>query len=668
MSAAGSGSDESNGRAALAVGASAFLYSSAPPLVHLTAEDTGPFLFNVFVVVSQIAVLGLFLILTKKRFVDDFLGSAHDTNKRLRDIAFHISYLDRSRTNNAIEIRQLRPSNLMTWLKTPLVWIIVSANVFGVFVWSTRFVETGIASIVYELSPVFIVYCLARLHYSDAQFRGRSDISDSGNRGVPREYMWLILFAVVGLVFMLGSQTGDSVSSPLDIFRFSALIGISLALIASLLVVLTVVGTFAYGRLMYYRITEERGESGYEPIEKRGGNERFLLLWLTVLGYFVGRVVAVPILLTVAVGAGSATEVSLYGIVGATILGLADAIAVILFRLGNIYASHPAINVLAFMSPLLALVWLMAAGISLPRFDLFFIGAVLILAVNILIQLKPDEERDVAPYGKAPRSGSRLGFTVFILSIWTFGTFTYVRDELLPADQLVWNQEEYWGLIALSATVFALILGFRVARLSSRITHEDEMTFELFRECELLVELKVLPPDTLKMLSDLDTAPPEKLRVSYNEIREQIRSAENADLEVKRSVASVAAKLDKLTHSKQQGRDIVELLSLTAFAVATIGLGLLARPVELGVSPWSGFLSEVFILIFVSTVAFLCVNLFDIRRDRETPLVVPIQKLDGDYALWFRHKRDLTVQRLTAVLISIGVSIAFCVLLYGKWL
>ena len=344
---------------------------------------------------------------------------------------------------------------------------------------------------------------------------------------------------------------------------------------------------------------------------------------------------------------------------------------VILFRLGwgiFIASAHPAINVLAFMSPLLALVWLMAAGISLPRFDLFFIGAVLILAVNILIQLKPDEERDVAPYGKAPRSGSRLGFTVFILSIWTFGTFTYVRDELLPADQLVWDQEEYWGLIALSATVFALILGFRVARLSSRITHEDEMTFELFRECELLVELKVLPPDTLKMLSDLDTAPPEKLRVSYNEIREQIRSAENADLEVKRSVASVAAKLDKLTHSKQQGRDIVELLSLTAFAVATIGLGLLARPVELGVDPWSGFLSEVFILVFVSTVAFLCVNLFDIRRDRETPLVVPIQKLDGDYALWFRHKRDLTVERLTAVLISIGVSIAFCVLLYGKWL
>ena len=42
--------------------------------------------------------------------------------------------------------------------------------------------------------------------------------------------------------------------------------------------------------------------------------------------------------------------------------------------------------------------------------------------------------------------------------------------------------------------------------------------------------------------------------------------------------------------------------------------------------------------------------------------------LDGDYALWFRHKRYLTVQHVTAVLISIAVSITFCVLLYDKWL
>ena len=79
-------------------------------------------------------------------------------------------------------------------------------------------------------------------------------------------------------------------------------------------------------------------------------------------------------------------------------------------------------------------------------------------------------------------------------------------------------------------------------------------------------------------------------------------------------------------------------------------------------------MSEVFILLFVSTVSFLCVNLFDIRRERETPLLVPVKQFGGDYRLFFRYKRDLTIQHVTAVLISVAMSITFCVLLYGKWL
>ena len=75
-----------------------------------------------------------------------------------------------------------------------------------------------------------------------------------------------------------------------------------------------------------------------------------------------------------------------------------------------------------------------------------------------------------------------------------------------------------------------------------------------------------------------------------------------------------------------------------------------------------------FIFLFVSTVAFLCANLFDIRRDRETPRVVSVEQLHGDYGVFFRYKRDLAVHRIMAVLISIAMSIVFCWLLYSKWL
>ncbi|MCQ3814136.1 MAG: hypothetical protein KTU85_06925 [Acidimicrobiia bacterium] len=61
-----------------------------------------------------------------------------------------------------------------------------------------------------------------------------------------------------------------------------------------------------------------------------------------------------------------------------------------------------------------------------------------------------------------------------------------------------------------------------------------------------------------------------------------------------------------------------------------------------------------------------CVNLFDIRRDRETPLVVHVDEIK-DYGVFFRNKRDLTVHHAMAVAISILMSIAFCYVLYGKW-
>ena len=140
-------------------------------------------------------------------------------------------------------------------------------------------------------------------------------------------------------------------------------------------------------------------------------------------------------------------------------------------------------------------------------------------------------------------------------------------------------------------------------------------------------------------------------------------------------LVSVETQLDTITHSKQQGRDMVELLSLTAFAVVTIGLGLLLRQQGLQVDPlqpsWSGFMSEVFILLFVSTVAFLYINLFDIRRERQTPLLlIPAKDHEhGErYELFFRYKKHLRARHFGAILICIAMSAVFCGLLAVKWL
>lgn len=710
---------------ALTILLSALLFSTGPLLVHLTAKDINPFNFNALVLVARAAILLLFLKWVKRRYLDEFFSmrpqstgesakttASHTENEsinqgrtpKLSSLKLHLSYFDRIRTKDTtsnetkdtgsnptkvtvtISSAKLRePRHL---LKVPLLWIIVSQFQFGFLAWATQYVETAIASTIYELWPAFVVFGLARHNIIDQEYREtnnqarstdlnppQSSNSELVPRGVTREHKALTMLAVIGLVFLLLSQREIGATSLSSLLNVREVVGMVLALVSAFMAFLTVQGTFAYGKVLLYRLvdeTEASQEHDRKPIEERGQAEQKLLLWLTLLGLLIGNAVSAIGALPMAFIAGEGIgRISVIGVLGALALGVAFTVGALLLRWGNISAKKPGINALFFLSTPTALLWLLIAGITLPRLDLFVVGAFLIFAINILIQLKPEQQRDVSRFGKEPQTNIRLGFIVFILSLWFSGTFVYIRDEVMPSDWISWQHEEYWGLIALSATIFALILGFRVARLSARITHEDEMLFELFRECEPLARRGGLEPDTLKSLSELDTAQPEKLLESYNSVRARIqRASEKASTSDSASLISIASKLDKLAHSKQQGRDIVELLSLTAFAGVTIGLGLLARPIELAdpSNSWSGFLSEVFIFLFVSTVAFLCANLFDIRREREAPLLVPFKEERNDYRVFFRYKRDLSVQHVTAVLISVAMSATFCVLLWGKWL
>ena len=487
--------------------------------------------------------------------------------------------------------------------------------------------------------------------------------------------MALTALAAVGLLFMLGSQAGESISSPGHLFRYESLIGMIFALISGLLAAIGPLGSLILGEAAYYRLVEESAsldEHDTRNPKDREDQDRVLLLWLTLYGLIVARLVSLPVSLVIGVllvdGSGG---FGLLPALGALALAVTSATGMVLLRMGNIGTDTPVVNALFFVSPLLALAWLMMVGIDLPRFDLFLIGAALIVAINILLRLKPDQESDLPDTDRPLRRGTRLGFTSFIMSIWVFGTVVYLRDELMPSSWLIWSSGEYWGVVALSSTVFALILGFRIARLSTRITKEDETTMGLFRDYEYLVHKYGLDTDVLGKIAQLDVAEPKELAETYGDIRTAIRATRALKID-EPLLLSIEKQLDSITHSKQQGRDIVELLSLISFAMVTVGLGIFSRPdFATNIQSWTAFLSEVFILLFLSTIVFLCTNLFDIRRERETPLMVRSDE-SGDsreeYSVFFRYKRDLSVQQSTAVLISVFMSAVFCVLLYDKWL
>ena len=626
--------------AAASVLTAAFLFSFTPVLVHLTARDSNQFYYNTIILLPQFIPFALFLFFTKHRFLDRHLHSNFQFNSMFT-----------------------KDKKLM------LIVMVVGVLDYAFFVWSTKFIETAVTSTIYEMWPALTVYGLARYRQSDDRRKSQSVQSQTDSYSITTEQKFLVMFATVGLLFMLGSQTTDDVPF-FEIPSSESTIGIGFALLAAILGAAHVVGSIAYGETLYHELPKKQVSTKSE-----------LLLWVTLLGLMMSRLIAGLISLVLGFITSSSGGFPSTSIMrGAMLIAVTNIVGVILLRVGNLRTlsqANPAINALIFISPGVALVWLMQAGITLPRFDLFIVGAALIIATNVLMHLKPDEVRDASKHSKEATRSTRLGFTALIMSIWVFGTFIYTRDEIMPSSWIVSSTDDYWSLVALSATVFALMLGFRVARLTTRISQEDEAMFRIFRDSEHLVRNGILTKDIRKNLAELDTAPPSKLLEAYRTVREDIISgmSEAQTHEDKEILLSIETRLDSITHSKQQGRDIVELLSLTAFAVVTIGLGLLLRQKGLQLDPlqpsWSGFVSEIFILLFVSTVAFLCINLFDIRRERQTPLLlIPAKTANADerYELFFRYKKHLRARHIMAILICMAMSAVFCGLLADKWL
>ena len=673
-------SGAATGHRLLAAGAvltSAVSFSVGPAIIHRTLSSSNPFYFNLIYTMVNTMLLAAFVVATRKIFAG-FLFSNKSIN--LTNFALWFAYLRRRKQDAPageviVTLSHLNLYSPISWVRAPMVWILMASFQFAFFAWATHFVETAVATTVYELWPAFVVYGIARHKNTDRLYRQETRDPTNSKYGVSREQMVLTGLAVLGLLFIMESQTGSSITSPLGLLSFSTILGMALALIAAFLGALRVVGSLHLGEVVFYQLVD-----GTPPFAKqtnkmnpgdRANQDPLSLLWITVLGLTIGNLAALPIILITGVGGSVASGdgISWLAVLGGVLLGGTVTLGEVLLRVGNISSNSPAINALFFVSPLLALTWLMLLDVSLPRFDLFVIGAALILAINILIQLKPDQERDHSRFGKASLPGTRLGFTAFIMSIWMFGVVIYLRDEFMPKSWLVWSTGEYWSLMALSATIFALILGFRLARLSNRIAKEDDTMMGLLRDCEHLVRSDVLDVGIIDTLTKLDTAQQGQLLSVYNSARSEIRDALRRADGIDPMLLSVEKQLDAVTHSKQQGRDIVELLSLVAFAAVTIGIGLFARPGPFdNVVSWEGFVSEVFILLFVSTIAFLCVNLFDIRREREIPLLVPIKQSQGDLGVFFRHQRNLVAARITAVLISVAMAATFCTLLYNKWL
>ena len=389
------------GRAVRLVLTATFLYASVPPILHVTASDANPFYFNFMITIMQVSIPGLFLLYSKDGYVNRRLSASQRQN--LKRPGVHCIYFRRTSgatgDKKAVVLKESGRNQVLGWARMPIVWALISSLHYGFLAWAATILETAIATTIFELWPVFLVYALARHEDSDRLFRSAPASVGPARRAVSKEGMLLTALAGSGLALMLGSQAGGQARAVVDLVSYKVAAGMVIAVVASLLAALSVLSNLAYGKTLYYALVTTGGiqpSDGYkslgtQPIEQRGDPDRRLLVWLTLLGYVLSRFFALPVNVVIGLLAPQVQgSLTLEAVLGALVIGAAVSVAGMMLRVGNIRSEDTAVNSLLCLGPAVSLLALMELGITLPRFDLFVVGAVLILAVNVRIQLRRD--------------------------------------------------------------------------------------------------------------------------------------------------------------------------------------------------------------------------------------------------------------------------------------
>ena len=259
------------------------------------------------------------------------------------------------------------------------------------------------------------------------------------------------------------------------------------------------------------------------------------------------------------------------------------------------------------MLPVLALAWLLFIGIEVANPGYLFVAATLIVTFGLM-----SVEAEI-----------RLGFKAMIIGLASIGVVIFIREEVfafLGVSSWDWGDSGYFESITLAATVFTLLLAFRVARLISRTSEEDNLTFAIYRKMELLVRRGHLSPRALNNIRSLDQSSTSfNESLNYDQSQRWLQTVEatqlsEADVQL---LSESQSQLDALARSRQVDIHLGEYFAIIIFAMATIALAVLSRPnIEEG---WPRLLVDLFAMVVSSVIVFLVFHVWDLKNERDAP-------------------------------------------------
>ena len=517
-----------------------------------------------------------------------------------------------------------------TFSWTMLIIVIVNFD-FALFVWSTQFIDISVAAILFEIWPIILIFLMLRLLKEEGRYRR-----------ITLGMFLMLAVSFIGFVFVVLSQEGakgivDSSSS------MNLAIGIGLVLAAAIAASLTAF-SFKWGSDLSKELPG--GDDGEE--------KESVELFSIVTAFVIGNLIAAPITTSVGLIQGETLSFKMIGIgvVGGVFI---NAVSSILWRKSNLITNNLGVNALGYAAPILALVWLaLFSLVDVIRPDYLIVGTAAIITANLLINFEAEV---------------RIGFKSLLVALWTCGLFVLLRDDiLLNNGDFLWTGASYFGALTLAATIFTLIMSFRVARLVSRTTDEENRQFALFQRLDLLAKRNVISDDIRESILRIDVSEqrPEELASAYNEAMRYITEASVAtqnDTD-RQSLSEAEAELNSLVHSKQHGLVFGELFALYIFAGICVLITLLSKPVVTG---WTAFLIDMFAMLFASVIIFLIFNVHDLQQERILPSLQRRKAQFDRYEVLFRDARTRAFEQSISIAAATVIILGYAGLLLDKW-
>ncbi|MYE40944.1 MAG: hypothetical protein F4X27_12090 [Chloroflexi bacterium] len=504
---------------------------------------------------------------------------------------------------------------------------------YALFAWALQYIDITMATIVFQSWPIFFLILSALLL--------RENIRHLHNGKTALSLFLLVSLSVIGFAFIVFSQSGE--------------IG-HLGNVSSLITgVVLVAGAMALGNLKAFGIDWGR-RLGNQLSGDLTGLGSSPVMFFVLVSFLISSFGAAAVGLIVGLGRSETWDME---ILGMAFLGglIVNSTAGIMWRKANMADDDIGFNALGYAIPVVAILFLLLFGMAgVSRVDYLILGVTAIVVANLLINFEAEV---------------RWSFEALILALGGCGTLVYFREDLFKwvglGDGWAWSGDGYFGSVGLSATVFTLLLAFRVARLVTRTSDEENRTFSILRKLDSLARRGVIDGEARQCIMVIDESNNQAvLKEYYLKTRKYIADATPGDDTDRQRLNEAEAELDTLVRSKQVSPVLGEIFALLVFAGITIFLTIFTRPVE--PEAWTRLLIDLFAMLVSSVIIFLMIYSLDLDRERDAHKLEKTAGAETDeYLLVFPDTERRLFDQWLSVAVGVIIILVYAGLMAHKW-